>query len=132
MDDAEKKLLLKNATNLREVETLLNPQEAQAKRSRRRVSVILAIVVWLTTFGLAVHSGISTFEVSHRSAQSEVLFISFLGLLLVLFSNKAIASYTGFPIFYSWIPINRPTPLIFLRLVGWVFLIGTAATFVFS
>jgi hypothetical protein len=130
MDDEDKELLLKNATDLEEVETLLDPQEAQTRRRNRRISMVLAVVVWLITFVLATHSDISTFEVNNKSAQGELLFISFLGMLMVLFSNDTIASYTGFPMFYSWIPINRPTPLILLRLVGWVFLIGTALAFI--
>jgi len=130
MDDADKELLLKNATDIGEVETLLDPQEAQTKRSRRRISMALAVVVWLITFVLAAYSDISTFAVNNQSARGEVLLISFVGLLMVLFSNETIASYTGFPIFYSWIPINRPTPLVLLRLVGWVFLLGAAIALV--
>ena len=130
MDDEDKELLLKNATDLEEVETLIDPQEAQTKRKQRRISVIAAILVWLITFVLAAHSDISTFAVNNQSAQGEVLLISFVGLLMVLFSNETIASYTGFPIFYSWIPINRPTPLILFRLIGWVFLIGAAIAFI--
>ncbi len=114
MDDEDKELLLKNATDIEEVETLIDPQDTQVKQSRRRTSVILAILLWLGTLILAARSAIPTDMVNNQSASGELLGVSFLGLLLVLFSNDSIASYTGFPIFYSWIPINRPTPLILL------------------
>jgi len=90
----------------------------------------LAMLVWIATLFLALRSNIPSEVLAGRSAQGEILFISLTGLCLVLFSNTAIANFTGFrPFFSGWVPINKKSPVPLLRLLGWILLLIAAGAF---
>jgi hypothetical protein len=116
--------LLAKATDIETAELIIDSSQEKKKRLFRRVSIIAATGVWILIEILLVQSTILTTRVTgDRSAGGEYGFVALLGLLLVLFSNKFFANFTGFSWFISTVPINKPSPVILMRLTGWILLI---------
>ena len=134
MDEKDEAALLEHVSdsNIDVVQSLLDPKPTGALRERRHTSIILAIVLWVATLVLASHSGISHEQINNKSAQGELLGLSLMGLLLVVFANEYIANFTGFRVFISWIQIDKPTPLFLLRFLGWMLLVTMAFVFLVS
>jgi hypothetical protein len=130
MDAGEKKevhkQLLAKASDLGMVEILMHPEIEQKIKRHRLLSIVLAIAINLTTFVLIGQSSLPTEVIapgSYGSAQGEFLTPSLIGLLLVLFSNKRMANYTGYTYLVGRAQINKPSPVVLLRLTGWILLI---------
>jgi len=134
MDDQDEKALLEHVTdkNIEIVQSIIDPEPVLVQKKRRYTSIVVAVMLWVATLILASHSSIPSEQMNGRSAQGELLGLSLMGLLLVVFANDYIANLTGLRLFVSWIQIDKPTPLFLLRFLGWVLLIAMAFAFLVS
>ena len=93
------------------------PVTNQGTARMRRVRVIIALCLWVSTLTLV-------FELGASDSLNKLMRLSTLGLLLVLFGKK-FSSYTGptWPIIGRLGQrINKPTPYIFVVFFGWILL----------
>jgi len=138
MNEDDAHMLRQHAHSADIIELLVkNRSQLKRKKQLRIASILLALLVFAITLFIANNSNISSEKIGFDSLRSgggsplsRLLGVSFLGLCMVLFSSKRIASLTGFSI--NGRLVDKPTPLFLFHVVGWILLILIAVIFLLS
>jgi hypothetical protein len=109
---------------------LLEMETPQAEEPRTTAKIVAGII-WLITNYFFVTSPLTEATAGSYSAGSEIFWISTLGFIIVLFANRRLANFTGLRPFVSLIPLDKPSPIVAVRFVGWAFLLVGLAVFLF-